>query len=222
MRVAVVGLALVAGWRNPAAAACLVEGAVASVPEIVERLERERTRYVFIGEQHGAAAGKRFAVDLANALVDRGHDVGLYVEGFRTDCAPRDAECRSLARLFNAQAFLRLLDESRAPVHPLDPPEKDRRAARMAERIAGGGEAIRIVLVGNSHVRHAGDPAAELPAFGGGMKYPDPGDLVEAFPRAESLTIALSPAPPAAEEYSVRSGGCDADYSLSGAPTATY
>jgi hypothetical protein len=110
------------------------------------------------GERHAVGPVKRFAVDLAHELADRGHDVGLYVEGFRTDCLRADAACDSLARLFNAEAFRRLLDESRVPVHAIDPPEEDRRAARMAAAIAAGPETIRIVLVGAAETsRSTGD-----------------------------------------------------------------
>lgn len=186
-----------------------------SIHEIVARVESEQPTYIFVGERHQVGPVKRFAVDLSNALVDAGYDVGLYVEGFRTDCDPRDSTCQTLARIFDAEAFDRLLEESRAPVHPIDPPERDRRATRMAEVIGGGTETIRVVLVGNSHVLYAGDPEAEHWVFGGGMLYPDPGDLVEAFPRERSLTVALiEAAAPGEAPYSLQRGGCASDYTL--------
>ncbi len=215
-------LVLLAGPAAPAGAACVSAGSVASLEEIVERLVVEGRRYVFVGERHGVGPAKRFAVDLANALVERGHDVGLYVEGFRTDCPPRDRACRHLARDFNAEAFERLLAESKAPVHAIDPPERRRRAARMAEAVAAGGEAIRIVLLGRSHVVFAGDPEAELWVYGGGLRYPDPGDVVEAFPPEQVLTLALETDGAVVEPYSVRVDGCLADYSLATPDTGAY
>jgi hypothetical protein len=206
-------------------AACAPAGVDVSVAQVAARVERDGLRFLFVGERHAVGPVKRFAVDLAHELADRGHDVGLYVEGFRTDCSRADAACDSLARLFNAEAFRRLLDESRVPVHAIDPPEEDRRAARMAAAIAAGPETIRIVLVGNSHVAHAGDPLAELWVYGGALRYPDPGDLAEAFPREESLIFALDTveeaAAPAAP-YALRSGGCGADYTVVAANTLVY
>jgi hypothetical protein len=216
VRAALLALALGALVSAPAAATCQ-PGADVSVAKVVERIASERRRYVFVGERHGSEATKDFAVDLANALAARGLDVGLYVEGFRTDCAPRDAACGSLARLFNPKAFQRLLAEARVPVHAIDPPEKDARAARMAATIASGGEEIRVVLVGRTHVVHAGDPLAELWVYGGGMRYRDPGDVVEAFPAAESLTVALEVGRRAAGSgpgYALHTPGCGADYAL--------
>lgn len=218
------GLALLLAWLGlspPLRAACDAATPAAetgekvtSLDEIVNRIETEGRRYIFIGERHGIAPAKAFAVDIANALADFGYDVGLYVEGFRTDCSLRDDTCPNLARLFNAKAFNRLLDEARVPVHPLDPPERDGRAGRMAAAIAAGSEAIRVVLIGRSHVVHADDPGAELWVYGGGMRYPDPGDVVKAFPRAQTLTVALDDAEQVGEPYLLRPDGCRADYSL--------
>lgn len=190
--------------------------------EVAERVEREGRRYLFVGERHVVGPVKRFAVDLAHELADLGHDVGLYVEGFRTDCPPSDASCDSLARLFNAEAFRRLLEDSRVPVHPIDPPGDDDRAARMASAIGAGQEAVRVVLVGKSHVTHAGDPGAEIWVYGGGMRYSDPGDVAEAFPREESLVFVLDTAEAAAVPYSLRAGGCGADYTLITADSVAY
>jgi hypothetical protein len=214
--------AVSAGLPAAAFAACPPVGTEVSVREVAARVEREGRRYVFVGERHAVGPVKRFAVDLAHELADRGHDVGLYVEGFRTDCPPSDAGCDSLARLFNAEAFARLLDEAQVPVHPIDPPEVDRRAGRMASAIAAGSETIRVVLVGNSHVTHAGDPDAELFVYGGALRYPDPGDLAEAFPREESLILALDTAEDAVAPYSLHAGGCGADYTLVVANTRAY
>jgi len=223
VRAGVVFLAAVsAGLPAAAFAACPPAGAEVSVGEVAARVEREGRRYVFVGERHAVGPVKRFAVDLAHELADRGHDVGLYVEGFRTDCPPSDGGCETLAGLFNAEAFRRLLAESQVPVHPIDPPEKDRRAARMATAIAGGSETIRVVLAGNSHVAHAGDPDADVFVYGGALRYPDPGDLAEAFPREESLTIALDTAQDTAMPYSLHAGGCGADYTLVAANTLAY
>lgn len=219
------GLALALGWlglSTPALAACAPSESIAdptsvaasSLDEIIQRIEIEGRRYIFIGERHGIAPAKRFAVDIANSLADFGYDVGLYVEGFRTDCALRDDDCPSLARLFNAKAFLWLLDEARVPVHPLDPPQRDGRAGRMAAAIAAGSEAIRVVLIGRSHVVHADDPNAELWVYGGGMRYPDPGDVVKAFPRSQTLTVALDDGEAGVDPYLLRPDGCRADYSL--------
>lgn len=187
-----------------------------SLDPIVSRIESEGRRYIFIGERHGDGAAKRFAADLANALDSFGYDVGLYVEGFRTDCAPDDASCPSLARLFNAAAFRDLLSNARVPVHPIDPPQRDGRAGRMAAAIAAGSEAIRVVLIGRSHVVHADDPGAELWVYGGALRYPDPGDVVKAFPRERTLTVALDDSERSASEatYSLRRDGCRADYAL--------
>ncbi len=216
-------LVLPAGARSVAFAACVRAGAEVSVPQVAARVEREGVRFLFVGERHAVGPVKRFAVDLAHELAARGHDVGLYVEGFRTDCPLADAACDSLARLFNAEAFDRLLAESRVPVHPIDPPEQDRRAARMAEAIAAGPETIRIVLAGNSHVAHAGDPLAELWVYGGALRYPDPGDLAEAFPREQSLIVALDAADQAVTPpYALRTGGCGADYTLIAPDTPVY
>ncbi|HVS66535.1 MAG TPA: hypothetical protein VMT85_23870 [Thermoanaerobaculia bacterium] len=195
---------------------CTPSNETLTFEELVARVEAEERRYVFVGERHGIGPVKRFAVELANALDARGHQVALYVEGFRTDCPPSDESCWTLARWFNPDAFGTLLEEARVPVHALDPPERDARAMRMAATIASGSEPIRIVLVGGSHVRFAGDPRAEVRVFGGALGFPDPGDVVEAFPRAHSLTIGLDTAPPAhATGSGLRVDGCEYDVVLS-------
>ncbi|MEZ5330843.1 MAG: hypothetical protein R2991_02050 [Thermoanaerobaculia bacterium] len=158
---------------------------------MLTRVERDRPHYLFIGERHAVGPVKKFTVDLVNGLVDRGLDVGLYVEGLSTRCPPRALECSRLAPLFNAEAFRSLLDESRAVVHPLDPPGSADRAASMAAEIEWGSEDVRVVLVGNTHVRFAGRPDATLPIFGGGLLYPDPGDLAEGLPLRDTLTFVL-------------------------------
>jgi hypothetical protein len=201
---------------------CVSRGEKTSIAEIVDRVENQGVRYLFVGESHAVGPAKRFAVDSANALVERGHDVGLYVEGFRTDCAPSDVDCRSLAQLFNRDAFLTLLARSRAPVHAIDPPEADLRVERMVRTIAAGTESIRVVLVGRSHVVYAGVPDAELWVYGGHLRYPDPGDLAEAFPRQEYLTFSLEAAGAPGPPYSLRLDGCRADYALVTEPTGTY
>lgn len=203
-------------------ASCPPPGATVSLDDVVDRLEQSGVRYAFVGEQHGVGPVKRFAVDLANALVDRGEDVGLYVEGFRVDCDPRDEACWSLSQAFNRQAFLALLDNSRAPVHPLDPAQGENRVASMAATIAAGAESIKIVLVGTSHVIFAGDPDAVHPVFGGGMLYPDPGDVAEAFPRADTLIFTLDCQGDAVSPYVLRPDGCRADYVVFTAPTGQY
>jgi hypothetical protein len=193
-----------------------------TLEDVVARVRQEGVRYALVGEHHGVGPVKRFAVDLANALVDCGEDVGLYVEGFRTGCEPRDEGCSSISRVFNREAFLSLLDNSRAPVHPLDPPGGVDRAARMAELIAAGPESIKIVLVGSSHVVFAGDPGAVHPVFGGELLYPDPGDVAEAFPRHEILTFVLECREDAGSPYLLLPGGSGADYLLSTALTGQY
>lgn len=211
--IALVGLVSV-GASAASDLPCRSSGSLVTIEEIVNRIERDEVTYVFIGEGHGAVAPKRLAVDLANALVDRGYDVGLYVEGFTTTCSMEEASCHRLAGQFNLEAFSALLSESRAPVRPLDPPERDRRASRMALTIAQGRESIRVALVGNSHVVHAEDPEAELLIFGGGMKYADPGDLVEAFARSDYVTLAFEASDATRESYALRRDGCKADYEL--------
>jgi hypothetical protein len=220
-------MALVAPLALPAQPAassesCSRPGPAVTVDEVVAQLEERGLKYVFIGENHRSGLPKSLAVELTNRLVDRGYEVGLYVEGFRTDCPPGDESCPTLARLFNAEAFSKLLSESRAPVRALDPPEPDRRAQRMAATIASGREAIRVVLVGSTHVAHAEDPAAELWIFGGAVRYPNPGDLVEAFPRGESLTIVLEAGSDPEEAYTLRIDGCRADYALVASNTSAY
>lgn len=206
-----------------AGVACASGAATVSVDEIVARIEGEQLRYVFVGERHGVGPAKRFVVDLVNRLVERGHDAALYVEGFRAGCDPRDAACGSLAWLFDdGEAFLTLLDRSLAPVHPLDPAERDRRAERMATTIAEGREAVRVVLVGNSHVLYAGDPKAEHWVYGGAVRYPDPGDVVEGFSRTDYLTLVLDAADGLEQPYLVREDGCRADYLLVAPPTGAY
>lgn len=202
-------------------ALCVPRDTPASVDQIVRRIEEEAIRYVFVGERHEVGPVKRFAAELANALVDRGHDVGLYVEGFRVGCETGHAACSRLARLFNPEAFSALLRESRALVHPLDPVDNDRRAERMAATIASGQETIRVVLVGRSHVVSAWDPDVELRIYGGGKRYPDPGDLAEAFPRHESLTMTLEDGDERGD-YTLRADGCAADYRLAAGDGAAY
>ena len=215
-------LALVAALTPSAHAACLSSDRAASIDEIVERVRSETLKYVFVGEQHAVGPVKRFVVDLANALADAGEDVGLYVEGFRADCQVGDRACASLARTFNEPAFLTLLAESRAVVHAIDPVENDRRAARMAASISAGSESIRVVLVGSAHVLFAGDDDAELWIFGGGLRYPDPGDLVEAFPRREALTVGLKTVGVGAAPYRLIRDGCAVDYLLAAPDTRAY
>lgn len=219
-RIALLGLVL---GVAPATATqeCRSAGSIVTVETIVSQVANDGLKYVFVGERHAVGPAKRFVVELVNALVDEGYDVGLYVEGFRTDCAPRDEACNSLARLFNEEAFGALLTESRAPVRPLDPPESDGRAARMAATIANGSEEIRVALVGNSHVVYADNPEAEFRVYGGAVKYPDPGDLVEAFARPEYVTLALA-ASQGASGYSLRVDGCRADYELVVPLTGAY
>lgn len=195
-----------------AGADCSPSSEEISLDAVVERMIQSELKYAFIGERHGIGPVKRFAVDLANALVDKGLDVGVYVEGFRTDCAPRDPACRDLARIFNQDAFLALLDQCRAPVHAIDPPSPDDRAAAMAAAIAAGREGVKIVLVGRSHVIHAGDPDAAHPVFGGAMLYPDPGDVAEAFPAEEIVTFDLQSCEDESAAYLLRLGGCGADF----------
>ncbi|HSN53359.1 MAG TPA: hypothetical protein VLT32_01750 [Candidatus Sulfomarinibacteraceae bacterium] len=195
-----------------AVADCTPSEEEVSLETIVERMVLSELKYAFIGERHGVGPVKRFAVDLANALVDQGLDVGLYVEGFRTDCDPRDPACRHLAGAFNRDAFLALLDHCRAPVHAIDPPTHDGRAAAMAAAIAAGREGVKVVLVGRSHVVHAGNPEATHPIFGGAMLYPDPGDVAEAFPADESVTFDLQSCDGASGAYLLRTGSCGSDF----------
>jgi hypothetical protein len=203
------------------AATCLPTGTSSSVDQIVARVGAEQRRYIFVGEIHRVGPVKKFVVDLTNELVDRGYDVGLYVEGFRTDCPLRE-DCTSLARIFNREAFQTLLDQSRAPVHAIDPPQSTGRVASMAARIAGGTESIRVVLAGRTHVLHAEDGGADLRVYGGGLRYPDPGDLAEAFERRKYLTVVLETVDGATAEYSVREDGCGADYLLTTPWTTNY
>lgn len=207
---------------TPLHADCSSSGQEVSLDALVEHMLQGRPRYAFIGESHGIGPVKRFAVDFANALVDQGVEVGVYVEGFRTDCDPRDEGCPSLARTFNRDAFLSLLDLCRAPVHPIDPPTPEGRTAAMAATIAAGGEGLKIVLVGRSHVVHAGDPDAVHRVFGGAMEYPDPGDLAEAFPKHEIVTFDLQADDDQVDSYLVRSGGCGADFVVATAPIGRY
>jgi hypothetical protein len=222
MRRSLCALALAAALTTSAHAACLGPDRAATVAEVVERVHAQHLKYLFVGEQHGAGPVKRFAVDLVNALVDAGDDVGLYVEGFSTACRPADRRCDDLARLFNAPAFSTLLSESKAIVHPIDPIERDHRARRMAATIKSGTEAIRVVLVGRVHVLYADDAAAELRVYGGGMRYPDPGDLVEAFPRRQILTVGLETANVANAPYRLLEDGCASDYVLAAPDTRDY
>jgi hypothetical protein len=222
MRRSLSALALAVALTASAHAACLPSPRAATIEEVVARIRSERLKYVFVGEQHAAGPVKRFAVDLANALADGGEDVGLYVEGFRTDCRVDDRACPSLARLFNEPAFLTLVAESKASVHAIDPVENDRRAARMAANISAGSESIRVVLVGSAHVLFAGDENAELRIYGGGSRYPDPGDLVESFPRRETLTVGLQTVAVADAPYRLIQNGCAADYVLATPDTRAY
>ena len=222
MRRRLAALTLAAALPMPGCADCVPAGPTASLAEIVARVEAEHLKYVFVGERHGIGPIKRFAVELANALLDGGDDVGLYVEGFRTSCPPQDESCRGLARVFNPQAFRTLLDESRASVHALDPWEGDLRAARMAATIAAGSETVRVVLVGRSHVVDAGGLGAEVWTFGGAMRFADPGDLAAEFRRQEYLTVGLETAAEAFPPYSLRQDGCGVDYVVTTADTTDY
>jgi hypothetical protein len=196
-------------------------GGADSMARLVARIRSQDVHFVFVGEQHDVGPVKRFAVDLANALAASGADVGLYVEGFRTDCPPADGGCWSLARLFDPEAFATLLAQARVPVHAIDPPVRRDRVAAMAAAVAAGHESIRIVLAGRTHVVDAGDPRATLRVFGGGLRYADPGDLAEAFPNRERLTIGLetggTPGP-----YGLRRDGHHFDYLLTTPAVATY
>lgn len=204
-------------------AECIAPERDSSLAEIVQHVHDQGVRYVFVGERHGVGPVKRFAVDLANALLDSGLDVGLYVEGFRTDCPPQYESCWSLARTFNNMAFRTLLDESRAPVHPIDSPHgKKQRAASMAAAVAAGTEQVKVVLVGKSHVLYAGDGEAELWAYGGGLKFPDPGDVVESFPQREVLTFGLVTSRDIAAPYALRANGCAVDYVVTTLDTDRY
>ena len=222
MRRALAALVLACAFPAYSDSSCVSSERSSSLGEIVARVHAGEVKYVFVGERHGVGPVKKFAVDLANALVESGEDVGLYVEGFRTDCPPRDGSCWSLARAFNGEAFRTLLDESKASIHPIDPPERDRRTARMAARIAKGREAVRVVLVGKSHVVYAGDHEAEHWVYGGGLRFPDPGDLAEAFPRQEVLTIGLETSEEGVPSYALRLGGCGVDYVVTTEPTRDY
>ena len=222
MRQLLMALALAAALATPARPACRPGDNAASIADIVERARAQGIRYVFVGEQHDVGPVKRFAVDLANALADAGDEVGLYVEGFRTDCEPTDGTCDSLARLFNPAAFHTLLAESKTAVHAIDPVENDRRVARMAATIGAGVEPIRVVLAGSVHVLHAGNDLAELHVYGGGMRYPNPGDLAEAFPRHEYLTVGLETADLTDAPYRVSQSGCAADYVVAAPDTRDY
>jgi len=202
-----------------------------TIDSLLERVETDDVRYVFVGERHNVGPVKRFAVDLVNALVAAGHDVGLYVEGFRAGCEEGEGRCSELgpdlAMLFNGEAFGRLRAESRAPVYGLDPHGSDRRVERMAETLAAAREEVRVVLVGNSHVVYAGDGEAEHFVYGGSVRFPNPGDLVEAMPHHETVVVALEPAvgegaprplpaePECAKPYAlVEGGGSRSDYRL--------
>lgn len=206
----------------PSHASCVPADQASSLEEIVTRVHAEQIKYIFVGERHGVGPIKKFAVDLANALVDSGLDAGLYVEGFRTTCPPRESSCWSLAQTFNGDAFRALLEESKVSVYGIDPPERDRRAARMAATIAAGREAVRVVLVGKSHVVHAGDLDAELWVYGGGLRFPDPGDLAEAFPRQEILTIGLETSRDTLSSYALHRSGCEVDYVVTTEPARDY
>jgi hypothetical protein len=92
----------------------------------------------------------------------------------------------------------------------------------MARSIAAGRESIRVVLVGSAHVLYAGNDGAELWIYGGGLRYPDPGDLVEAFPRCKTLTVGLETADVADAPYRLIQDGCAADYALAAPDTRDY
>lgn len=222
MRRTLAVLAVAAVLSPSAHALCVPPGRATSLDEIVRRVHDERIRYVFVGERHGVGPVKKFAVDLANALIDSGLDVGLYVEGFRTNCPPQDDSCWSLARAFNMLAFRTLLEESEATVHPIDPPGGRRRAAKMAATIAEGSETVRVVLVGKSHVLYAGNREAELWVYGGGLKFPDPGDLVEVFPPQEVLTLGLETSGDVDSPYALEESGCGVDYVVTTRDTGGY
>ena len=236
---------------EPDGGAALARGAGlerATIESLLERVEANDLRYVFVGERHDVGPVKRFAVDVANALVEVGHDVGLYVEGFRAEC-DHDSSCSEpgsassdslgppeLAKLFNEEAFARLRAESRAPVYGLDPRGRNSRVDRMAATLTSAAERVRVVLVGNSHVVYAGDRDAEFLVYGGSVRFPNPGDLVEALPRGEVVVVALEPEPERSEleapdslarglsaestaadrgePYALIEGGCRADYRL--------
>ena len=193
-----------------------------SVARLVARIKADHVHYVFVGEQHDIGPVKRFAVELANALASSGDGVGLYVEGFRTNCRPLDDACWSLARLFDPQAFATLVERAQVPIHAIDPPFRRGRVAAMATAIAAGHEPIRIVLAGRTHVVDAGDPHASLRVFGGGIIYPDPGDLAEAFPRSERLTVGLVTSRMSFPGYRLRHDGRDFDYLVTTSDVADY
>ena len=220
----ILSLALVVLAAFPAAARdeCAPSARSNTMDELVAKIQSENLRYVFVGEQHDVGPVKRFAVDLVNGLAASGTEVGLYVEGFRTNCPPGDRSCLSLADAFNFDAFQLLLNESSAPVHAIDPPEHDLRTERMAATISEGSEAVRVVLVGKSHVIYAGDPDAELWVFGGGMSFPDPGDLAEAFPASQVLTIGLETSRDQEPPYSLHESGCGLDLVVTTHPTTDY
>ncbi|MGH9380141.1 MAG: hypothetical protein ACRD2Z_05965 [Thermoanaerobaculia bacterium] len=222
MRRTLIALLLSAVLPASAHADCVEPQRASSLDEIVVRVHEEQLKYVFVGERHGVGPVKKFAVDLANALVWSGLDVGLYVEGFRTNCPPGDDTCWSLARAFNMLAFRKLVDESWAPVHAIDPPEGWRRAAKMAATIAEGPEAVKVVLIGRSHVVHAGDPDAEVWVYGGALKFPDPGDVVKKFLRQEVLTLGLETSRGSVPPYSLLRSGCGVDYVVMTENTGQY
>jgi hypothetical protein len=221
MRTALVALLLVTGLPAVARAECAAGAQSASVDELVRRVRSEGLRYVFVGERHGVGPVKRFAVELANALAADGIETGLYVEGFRSSCDVGDETCWSLAWAFNAGAFGALLDQARVPVHPIDPPSRERRVERMAAAIAAGDEAVRVVLAGKTHVVHADDPDADWRVFGG-LRYPSPGDLARAFERSEYVTVGLEVVPERTFPYRLTRGGCGVDYQLATSDVADY
>jgi len=214
-----VATALAAG---PALAGCESDPEPTSLAEIVSRIESQGIRYVFLGERHDVGPVKRFAADLVNVLVREGFDVGLYVEGFRAGCAPDGERCEDLARAFNPPAFRTLAEQAKVTVHALDPPSRERRVARMAESIAAGPERVRVALVGRTHVVGAGRDDSELWVYGGALRYPDPGDLVEAFPRAQTLTIGLDTTSAASAPYELRRDECDFDYVVTTSSSPEY
>ena len=221
MRLASFALSLVVGLPAAADGRCRATPQPTTLDEVVARVHAEGVRYVFVGERHGVGPVKRFAVDLAHALAADGTDVALYVEGFRSGCAPGDDRCWSLAREFNRTAFDALLAAAEVPVRPLDPPERDRRVERMAETLAAASESVRVVLVGKTHVVHAADADAEWLVYGA-VRYPSPGDLARALATEGSLTIGLELAGETSAPYRLERDGCDVHYVLTTADAADY
>lgn len=74
--------------------------------------------------------------------------------------------------------------------------------------------------MGRNHVVPAWGPDIERRAFGG-LRYPDPGDPVEAFSRRQSLTVALEDGE-GRGDYTLRADGCAADYHLTAGDDAAF